>query len=315
MVGMPAERVAFTSGATEAINLFLRGFLQPGDRVLTTRMEHSSVVRPLLALQRERNLELQVLEIDQGLGIDPARVRELLRDFRPRLFTFTHASNVTGAVLDAAAFCELGTAARCTTLVDASQTAGVLDLRLQADAVAASCHKSLLAPPGLGFLAVKDGVPLSVQKQGGTGSSRALAEHPVQWPQAFEAGTPNTPAILGLEAALTVIRQRDAAASLAQGLGLIDELDQLLQRAGRYRVLRPAGRRVPVLSFVHETMDPAEIGLLLDAADIHVRTGFHCAPWIHDALGTASAGTVRVSPGPGITADDIRAAAATLAGS
>jgi selenocysteine lyase/cysteine desulfurase len=316
LVGLPAQRVAFTSGATEAINLFLRGFLRRGDRVLTTVMEHSSVVRPLLALQRERELGLHVLAMDgPGLGIDPARVAAALRTFRPRLFAFTHASNVTGAVVDAAAFCELAAREHCITLVDASQTAGALDLRLQADAVAASCHKSLLGPPGLGFLAVREGVEVSGQKQGGTGSSRALAEHPAEWPLCFEAGTPNTPAILGLEAALAVLRQRDAGASLAHGLALVDELAATLQRDDRYRVLRPVGARLPVLSFTHATLDPAELGLMLDAADIHVRTGFHCAPWIHEPLGTATAGTVRISPGPQITAADIRAAAAVLAGS
>jgi cysteine desulfurase / selenocysteine lyase len=315
LAGTPPDRIAFTSGATEAINLFLRGFLRAGDRVLTTVMEHSSVVRPLLALQRERNLELRMLELDPdgGLGIDAAAVREALWTFRPRLFAFTHASNVTGAVVDAAAFCELAAAAGCTTLVDASQTAGAIDLRLQADAIAASCHKSLLGPPGLGFLAVREGVPVTSQKQGGTGSSRALAEHPASWPQAFEAGTPNTPAILGLEAALAVLRQRDAQQTLAHGLALVDELAELLHRDNRYCVLQPAGKRLPVLSFVHAAMDPAEIGLLLDAADIHVRTGFHCAPWIHERLGTGSSGTVRVSPGSLITAADIRAAAAILA--
>lgn len=313
LCGMPADRVAFTSGATEALNLFLRAFLRPGDRVLTTAFEHSSVARPLVALQRERGLQLEVLPpgADGGLGADT--VRAALDAFRPRLLAFTHASNVTGLVLDAAALCELARARGCRTLLDASQTAGVLPLAVGADAVVASCHKSLLAPPGLGFLAAGAELALPAQKQGGTGSSRALTEHPAEWPTAFEAGTPNTPAILGLAAALRWLAETGPPRQA--GLDLVDALAEDLRARG-CRLLQPPpdAERLPILSFLHPSLDPAEVGLLLDSAGIHVRTGYHCAPWLHAHLGTASGGTVRVSPGPGITADDIRAVSAALGG-
>jgi selenocysteine lyase/cysteine desulfurase len=313
LAGLAGQRVAFTSGATESINLFLRGFLRPGDRVLTTAFEHSSVVRPLQALARERQLQIDVLAPTPAGSLSPDAVAAALRA-RPRLLAFTHASNVTGAVFDAAAFCALARRAGCTTLLDVSQTAGHLDLRVGADAVAGSAHKALLAPPGLGFLAVAEGVEVIGQKQGGTGSSVALAEHPQQWPTAFEAGTPNTPAILGLAAALAELRGDPPAQRLARALARLDEFRAAMP-AGACRVLAPPpGPRTPVLSFVQADMDPAEIGALFDAADVHVRTGFHCAPWIHAHLGTADSGTVRVSTGSSTTAAEVRAAAAVLAG-
>ncbi len=290
----------------------LRALLRPGDAVLTTAWEHSSVVRPLLALQHERDLRLAVLPPDAGLGIGVDAVRAALAA-RPRLLVFSHASNVTGAVADAAAFCALARAQGTLTVLDASQTAGVLPLDVGADVLVGSAHKSLLGPPGLGFVAARPDLDLPPQKQGGTGSSRALAEHPTTWPAAFEAGTPNTPAILGLGEALRWLDGREPATDLGHGLDSIDELAELLASQG-HRVLRPAGPRLPVLSFVPAGLDPAEAGLLLDQAGIHVRTGFHCAPWLHAHLDTERGGTVRISPGPFVTAAEVRAAAAALAG-
>lgn len=314
-LGLPATRVAFTSGATESLNLFLRGFLRPGDRVLTTAFEHSSVARPLQALQRERQLALQILPPGTGGSLPVAAVQAALATFAPRLFVFTHASNVTGAVFDAAAFCAAARAAGTTTLLDVSQTAGWFDLQVGADAFAGSAHKALLGPPGLGFLAVREGVPVVGQKQGGTGSSRALAEHPAAWPTAFEAGTPNTPAILGLHAALQEFDDGGMLARRTRALAAIEALAAALAADPRVVLLQPpSGPRTPVLSFVRQDLDPAEVGAVLDQADIHVRTGHHCAPWVHAWLGTEAGGTVRISPGADVTAADILAVSAALAG-
>jgi selenocysteine lyase/cysteine desulfurase len=316
LVGMPAERIAFTSGATEALNLALRALLRPGDAVLTTAFEHSSVVRPLRALVAERALALHVLPATAAGGLDLAAARTTLQTLRPRLFVFTHASNVTGAGFDAAELCAAARAAGALTLLDASQTAGLLPLAVGADLVAASAHKALLGPPGLGFLAARPGLELPLQKQGGTGSSLALAEHPTTWPTAFEAGTPNTPAILGLGSALRWLTAEVAARRHAAALAHTDELAARLGADPDVRLLRPPpGPRVPILSFVHRRYDPAELGAMFDAAGVHVRTGFHCAPWLHPFLDTATAGTVRLSPGPELSAADVRAVAAVVVGS
>lgn len=316
LVGVPAARIAFTSGATEALNLALRAVLRPGDAVLTTEFEHSSVVRPLRALAAERGVRLQILPATAAGGLDVAAARAALLAQRPRLFVFTHASNVTGAVFDAAALCAEARAAGTLTLLDASQTAGHLPIAVGADLVAASAHKALLGPPGLGFLAVRPELDLPAQKQGGTGSSAALDEQPTAWPQAFEAGTPNTPAILGLGAALRWLAAAGIQERLAAALAHTDALAARLGADPDVRLLLPpAGARVPILSFVHQRYDPAELGAMFDAALVHVRTGFHCAPWLHHALGTAGTGTVRLSPGPELSAADVQAAAAVVVGS
>jgi len=310
LVGTTSQRVVFHSGATESLNLVLRALLPPGAAVVTTAFEHSSVVRPLVALQRERSLRLHVVPPPPAGAAMVDAMRAAIVAARPAVVVFTHASNVTGVALDAAAICAVGKEHGALSVLDASQTAGLLDLRVGADFTIASAHKALHGPPGLGFLA-SAGRELPAQKQGGTGSSLALAEHPASWPQGFEAGTPNTPAIFGLAAALRGLG--DVGAALRTALTHVDRIvAELVTRPG-YRVLHPrGGPRVPVLSFVHDGLDPAELGAILDSAGVHVRTGFHCAPWIHEHLGTAAAGTVRVGIGSSTTAADVAALLAAL---
>ncbi len=312
-VGMSKDRVAFTSGATESINLFLRAFLQPGDLVLTTAFEHASLARPLRALQLTAGIRVRVLQPDPDLGLSVDTVQRALDESRPRLFAFSHASNVTGAQFDAEAFCAIAKGLRATTLLDASQTAGHIPIDVNADAVACSAHKALLAPPGLGILACSANLELQAQKQGGTGSSRALDEHPQQWPHAFEAGTPNTPAIFGLDAALGLLSTTTQRARLEAALEATREFEVRLRADSRFRVFAPAGPRMPVLSFTRKDLDPQDLAAILDARNVHVRAGHHCAPWIHRHLLTEAGGTIRLSPSPDVTADDIRQAWEALA--
>ncbi len=308
MVGLPAERVAFVSGATEGCNLALRALLRRPARVLTTAFEHSSVARPLRALQAERGLEVQVLPPRDG-ALTAAAVAEALARSAADVLVFTHASNVTGAAFDAAAICAVARAHGTTTVLDASQTAGLLDLRVGADVVIASGHKALGGPPGIGFVATA--MPLAPQKQGGTGQGVARDVHPTEWPAAFEAGTPNTPAIFGLAAAL---RELPPARKLQQALAHLDQFTLGLQSLPGFRLLPVATpQRVPLCSFVHESLDPAEIAAVLAGAGVDVRSGHHCAPWLHEPLGTARGGTVRVSTSDTTTAAEVRQALAVLA--
>lgn len=298
LCGVPASQVAFVSGATEGLNLALRALLPTGSTVLTTAFEHSSVVRPLRALARERRLHLVVLPPAADGGLTGEQVTAALAEHRPHLFVFTHASNVTGAVFDAAAFAASARSHGCTSLLDASQSAGWLPIDVGADVVVASAHKALLGPPGLGFVAVRDPAALRPQKQGGTGSSTALDEHPESWPTAFEAGTPNTPAIFGLAAALRWAAEQPAAPRLAAALAATDQLAAALQAVPGTRLCAPPpGPRLPVLSFVPANADPRELGLVLGGMGWQVRSGHHCAPWLHRHLGTSAHGTVRLSPG------------------
>ncbi len=311
LCGVDERRLAFTSGATEALNLALRGVLRQGDRVVTTELEHASLVRPLLALRGPLGLAVEVLAADADGRIPLAAAAAALARAPTRLLAFSHASNVHGAVQPAAELCSLARSQDCTSLLDASQTAGALPIAVGADIVVASAHKALHGPPGLGFLAAGDDIALTSHKQGGTGSARALEQHPEQWPHALEAGTPNTPAIFGLQAALCWLEGRPQA--LPGQLRLVDQLRAALVASGVATCHGPdAGPRTAVLSFCCSHLDSAEAGVLLAEAGIHARTGHHCAPWVHRALGTEHAGTIRISPGPTNTEADMRAVLAAL---
>lgn len=303
MAGVGGDRVAFCSGATEGLNLTLRALLGSGTRVLTTAFEHSSVVRPLRALEKPLGLHLEILPPDGDGRLSADSVGAAIARHRPDVLVFTHASNITGAVFDAAAFTAAARAQGCRTVLDVSQTAGWLPIDVGADVVVGSAHKALLGPPGLGFVIARPDLTMPPQKQGGTGSSQALDRHPTQWPTAFEAGTPNTPAIFGLAAALRWHTQHPMAARLDACLREVDALRDGLGRIPGVHLLSPAtGARTPVLSFTVAGCDPSEVGLVLDAAGVHVRTGHHCAPWLHEHLGTSASGTVRLSPGDPLSA-------------
>jgi selenocysteine lyase/cysteine desulfurase len=313
--GVTADRVAFCSGATEGLNLALRALLRRGDRIVTTAFEHSSMARPLLALARDRECVVRIVAPGRDGGIATAELAAALAEAPTALLAFNHASNVTGAVVDAAACCALARAAGARTLLDASQTAGLLPLDVGADVVVASCHKALLSPPAVGFVVARSGLDLAPQKQGGTGSSRALDAHPIEWPRAFEAGTPNTPGLFGLAAALRWRRGVDAAGRLAAARARAQELATALNACPAVDVLAaPETDRLPLIAFRHAGYEPAEIGAIASMEGFTIRTGHHCAPWLHRHFGAEGSGVVRVSPGPDTPSATIAAFAALVAG-
>ena len=297
--GHSPRRVALCSGATEGLNLAIRALATADTHVLTTCYEHSSVVRPLHALQPGRNLRItRVSSTDE--------MCRRLASGEGDLVVMTHASNVTGELFDAESVAAAARVRGVPMILDASQTAGYHRLDCGASVVIASAHKALHAPPGLGFVSAVDDLELAPQKYGGTGSSAALDQHPSAWPQAFEAGTPNTPAVYGLAAALEWIDGRGESALLqaarAPMARLVDQLNELPE----VKIFHGADTQdLPVLSLIHQRFDPAELGALLAGAEIHCRDGFHCAPWVHDHLGTTAGGTLRISSGPLTTASDI----------
>lgn len=305
--GHRPEHVAFCSGATEALNLAIRALASDGALVATTTYEHSSVARALRGLRAERGVR-----VAKAASID-----ELIEDIdqrRPDLVVMTHASNVTGEELDAAAVAASTRSKEIPLLLDASQTAGYLPLDVGAAAVVASAHKALHGPPGLGFISVDDRHQLAPQKFGGTGSSAALEDHPTSWPQAFEAGTPNMPALYGLDAALSWCDEAGADALLARARGALRRLTDALSQLEEFTLYgAPPETGVPVLSLCHARYDPLELAAILSSAGVHARAGFHCAPWIHEHLGTHAAGTLRLSPGPATTNDEIDAVVQILA--
>ena len=308
-------RTLFTANATEALNLAIYGLLRPGDRVVTTAMEHNAVMRPLRDLERQ-GVQLVVVPCGPEGSLAP---EDLRRAARPgtRLLVANHASNVTGTLLPIA---ELGTLAReiqTLLLVDAAQTAGALPLDMQAlgiDLLAFTGHKALLGPPGTGGLVLGprlDPAELQPRIRGGTGSRSEREEQPDDLPDKFESGTPNGPGIAGLLAGVQTVQQLGLENIRAHEIRLTEQLIQGLQAIPGVRLYGPQDprKRTATVSFTVDKRRVSEVAWRLDEEfGVLCRVGLHCAPAAHRTLGTFPEGTIRFAAGFTTTADQIAAA-------
>jgi cysteine desulfurase / selenocysteine lyase len=298
-----ADQIVFTAGATDALNTALWGFLRPGDRVVTTTMEHNSVARPLRALEDVGVVIVRVACAPDG-SLDPADVERALREAPTRLVAILHASNVTGTLLPVADVVGMAHAVGSAVLIDAAQTAGAIPIDVMAlgvDLLAAPGHKGLLGPTGTGVLYVAPGVSLRPLRQGGTGTRSEDERQPEEMPDGLEAGTVNTVGIAGLGAALGVIADRGVPAIRAHEVELTE---RLLAGLGEIRGVtcygpRDSAERVGVVSINVAGWEPVDLAAALDSSfGIAVRPGLHCAPAAHRTIGTFPRGTLRLSPGP-----------------
>jgi len=292
------ERVVFTRGATESLNLVLKGLLGPGDHVVTTTLEHNSVNRPLATLARHG---IAVTRVEPGPdGRVSADAIEATLGAQTRAIVMTHASNVTGVVQPLEAVARLAHARGIPLVLDAAQTAGAwpLDVTLPGlGAVAFSGHKGAFGPPGVGVLWLRDDVQPRPLIEGGTGTASESDEQPAESPARYEAGTPNVAGIAGLAAGVEWV--------LAKGVDAIRrharELTDLFLREGGpvdgVTLHHPdAAERTGVVAFSMAGYDPEDLATALDSSfDIAVRAGLHCAPGAHRALGTFPKGCVRMS--------------------
>jgi cysteine desulfurase family protein len=317
LLGAPdPRRILFTAGATDSLNLALKGLLRPGDRVVVSSMEHNSVARPLRALE-SRGVELVRVPCPGG-RFDPGLYLETLDRVRPSLAAAVHAGNVSGELLPVEEI-----ALRCGRLgipflVDAAQTAGCRPLDVSALGrvlVAASGHKGLLGLPGVGILYVAEGVEPTPWREGGTGSASGSDRQPETFPDRFESGTPNGPGIAALGAAVDWILERGVDRIAAHLSRLSERLVAGLSETPGIRLIGPpAGEpRGAVVSFVAAGWQPGELAAVLDeACDIQCRAGLHCAPWACESLGVYPSGTVRLSPGIFQTEADMGRAVAAI---
>ena len=305
-----AARIVFTSGATESLNLALFGVLQPGDRMVTTSMEHNAVVRPLRALA-DRGVKVAKVQADVTGRVSAEAIRQACAEGKPRMVVMTHCSNVTGTVQpieEVGAFCRDN---GILLLVDAAQSAGLLPLSVRTagiDLLAVAGHKSLYGPPGIGLLCVAPGLQLTPLIYGGTGSLSHLEAQPDDLPERYESGTLNTPGIAGLLAGLRFLEEIGPEALRAREQALLKQLVDGLEEISGLTVYGPhdVALHGGAVSFNCAALDPAEIGFRLDHDyGIMVRVGLHCAPDAHRSIGTFPRGTVRVSPGYFNTPDDI----------
>jgi cysteine desulfurase family protein len=320
LFGCPdSSRFVFTENATAALNQAIKGVgLRRGDHVVTTSVEHNSVMRPL---RRMEEAGVRVTTVPAGRdGVMDAR--SLVAAFRKgtRLVVMTHASNVSGALQPVSPVAAEAAKRGILTLVDAAQTAGAVPIDLRAlpvDLLAASGHKGLLGPQGTGFLYVREGVRITPLVEGGTGSRSESDRQPEFFPDALESGTQNSVGLAGLSVSLGWILARGVEAIRRKEVALTAMFLEGMARIPGLLLFGPpdASQRVSVVSFLVEGMDPSEVSLRLEKrSGILVRAGLHCSPNGHRALGTFPAGTVRVSPGPFTTRAEISKVLSALRG-
>jgi cysteine desulfurase family protein len=297
------ERFVFTLNGTDALNMAFKGVLKRGDHVITTDLEHNSVSRPLVAMERAGLISLTRIAADGGGTADPDAIRNAITP-KTRLIAITHASNVLGTVQPIAEIGRIAHERDLVFLVDAAQTAGVIPIDIQAmqiDLLAFPGHKSLLGPTGTGVLYVAPRIQLGPWREGGTGGDSATPTQPAEFPYFLEGGTPNVLGVAGMSAGLQYVESEGLAKIHKHETDLTEWLWTRLDQIGGFKVFghRDMTRRVGTLSFRSEALAATEIGAILDQAfEIAIRPGLHCAPYIHKAIGSYPDGLVRVSPGP-----------------
>ena len=304
--------VAFTANSTESLNIAVQGLFAAGDHVITTAMEHNSVLRPLY-LMRERGVELTIVPADKKGNL---RYEDFETAVQPntKAIVCTHASNLTGNMVDVGRVGSICKNHHLLLVVDASQSAGVFEIDMEEMGIDVLCftgHKSLMGPQGIGGICVRDGLGIRPLVVGGSGVRSYLKTHPDTMPTALEAGTLNGHGIAGLHAALAYLRE--------VGTDTIREREQRLMRMFYDGVREIPGvtvygdfdvkTRAPIVTLNIGSYDSGEVADAL-ASDygILTRAGAHCAPLMHEALGTKDQGAVRFSFSFFNTEDEVRSA-------
>ena len=290
-------RIAFAHNATHALNLAIFGVLRPGDRVVTSGVEHNSVMRPLRHLATA-GVDVVVARCAADGSLDVDAVENELRA-GARLLVTTHASNVTGTIMPIAELAAIARTHGVTYLVDSAQTAGTMPIDVEAlglDLLAFTGHKGLLGPTGTGGLYVREGIELAPLVRGGTGSESANEVQPDFMPDMYESGTANVSGIAGLAAGVSFLSEVGVDAVQAHERELVTRFFEAAAAVPGITMYGPADpmRRCGIVSFTLAGISPSEIALLLDEPfGIMARAGLHCAPAAHRTLGTFPAGTVR----------------------
>lgn len=296
-----ADHVVFTCNSTEALNIAICGTLNQGDHVITTDMEHNSVLRPLYRMEAGRNVALDFVTTDKN-GLPDMDAFEALIRPETKAIVCTHASNLTGEIIDIARVGALAKKHGLLFIVDASQTAGCVPIDMETMGIDILCftgHKGLMGPQGTGGLCIRQGIEIRPFKVGGSGVQSYLKEQPKEYPTRLEAGTLNSHGIMGLSAALDFIEET--------GLENIEARERMLMQrfyqgvanipgVVTYGNFNPDHPRTTVVALNIRDYDSGEVAdELSESYDIAVRAGAHCAPRMHRALGTSEQGAVRFS--------------------
>ncbi len=295
-----SSRFIFTSGATESLNLAIKGSLNKNDHVITTKLEHNSVIRPLNKLSNEGRITVTYLDFNENGFISLKNIKNAVQK-NTALIVISHASNVLGTVNNIA---EIGKFARNNDilfLVDAAQTAGVLNIDIDdsnIDLLSVPGHKSLYGPPGIGGLYIREGHELDTMMEGGTGSNSLNTLQPEILPDKYESGTLNTLGIIGLGAGIEFINETGIQKIHRHKINLLRRFLKGLRSIKDILIYgsNDLDKKVGVVSINLMNLSAARFShLLQNEYNISVRGGLHCAPMLHKKMGTASKGMVRFS--------------------
>ena len=316
--GSDSKRLVFALNSTDALNLAISGLVGPGDHVITTRLEHNAVLRPLYHLEQDSGVEVDYVLFDERGFVNPLDIALKVKH-NTKLVVVNHASNVLGTIQPVSAIGSICKKHGLTFLVDASQTAGKIPIDIEAmniDVIAFTGHKSLLGPTGVGGLYVKEGIEIRHTRAGGTGVKSAERRHLEEFPYRLEYGTLNMLGIAGLNAGVKWVlkegidkihhHEMNLATQFRDGLQTIDGVTTYC--------LDEMENHIAVCTFNVNGFEAINTGTLLDGEyDIACRTGMQCAPLVHKQLGTIQInGAVRISFGPFNTEEHAQKAVAAV---
>lgn len=308
--------IVFAANGTESLNIAIKGLLEAGDHVITTALEHNSVLRPLYEME-QKGVELTILEADLLGNICYEQLKASIRD-NTKAIVCTHASNLTGNVLDLERIGAMAEEHGLLFVVDASQTAGLLPVdveKMHIDVLCFTGHKALYGPQGTGGMYVRSGVSVRPLLSGGTGFDTYNKSQPEQMPARLEAGTLNVHGIAGLSAGVRYIEQAGMESLLDQSLDLMREFYEKIRTLSGITIYGDFSTsiRCPILSLNVEGVDSARVSdLLAEEYGIATRAGGHCAPLMHQALHTQEQGAVRFSFSHFNTKEDVAQAIMAL---
>ena len=317
--GTDSNRLTFGYNSTDALNLAIFGLIKKGDHVVSTHVEHNATLRPLWKLEQE-GVEVDWVDFDDKGYVDPQEVIRRMKK-NTKAVVMNHGSNVIGTVQDVAAVGKVCRERGIHLILDVSQTAGMVPVKLDelgADVICFTGHKSLMGPMGIGGMYVREGVEIAKTRAGGTGVKSAQRDHLDEYPYRMEYGTPNLPGIAGLNAGVKWVEKQGIDAIHRHEMALWTRLrDGLKPIPGVVLYCAedvPGKQRISVLSFNIQDLEAMDTGTMLDVDhNIACRTGLHCTPMVHEHLGTDKLhGAVRFGIGPFNTEAHIDAAIAAV---
>ena len=306
------EQIVFTHNVTYALNMGLKGVLKHNDHVITTTMEHNSVLRPLKGLEQKGIIEVDYIQCADDGTLDPKKIQKYIKN-NTKLIVITYASNVTGTLMPVQEIADIAEKNGVYFFLDTAQAAGAYEIdfqKLKTDFLAFTGHKGLMGPPGTGGFAVSQKLSNNMDSliEGGTGSISDQEYQPDFLPDKFESGTLNTPGIAGLKAGVEFIETKGLDNIRQHELKLAEMFIDGLKQIDDINIYGPGDieKQAPTISITHEHHDLGQLSYILDDKyGIMTRSGLHCAPFAHKTIGSFPEGTLRFSIGYFNTEDEI----------